>query len=275
MVSGKRRPKRKPGRRAPKKAPAQAGADISNALTINYPLHFFDTNLDPRDWREQRAFYSADLVRKGETSREWTEWARAQDQEDIWLYENWFYGVKHGVIIESGALDGDLFSTSSLFENYANWTSIHVEADPYNYHKLTQNRPRGINVHGALCSESRLLHYSSEGVQPVRGFIEFMTPSFMKQWHGRVYNNKTRVEDLPTVQCLPMRFLLRELNVKWVDLWILDVEGAEESVLLVGSVSLSCVPYRVCGKCVAVMCHLSCVWVVCRCHVSLIVRAFC
>lgn len=60
-----------------------------------------------------------------------------------------------------------------------------------------------------------------------------MTPSFIKKWHGRVYNNKTKISDLPTVQCLPMKLLLRELNVKHVDLWVLDVEGAEESVLLV------------------------------------------
>lgn len=69
------------------------------------------------------------------------------------------------------------------------------------------------------------------GVIPVRGFIEFMTPSFMKKWHGKVYNNKTKIEDLPTVQCLPVKSLLGLLHVRHVDIWILDVEGAEESVL--------------------------------------------
>ena len=59
------------------------------------------------------------------------------------------------------------------------------------------------------------------------------TPSFLKQWHGPIYNNKTKLEDLPTVQCMPMRRLLRNLGVKHVDIWILDVEGAEESVLQV------------------------------------------
>lgn len=86
-------------------------------------------------------------------------------------------------------------------------------------------------MHGALCSEPQLLHYSSLGVIPVRGFIEFMTPSFMKKWHGKIYNNKTSIDSLPTVQCLPVKALLRELNVKHIDLWILDTEGSEESVL--------------------------------------------
>lgn len=182
--------------------------------------------------RTQRAEYNADLVAKTAPTKDWLGYVRAQDQEDLWMYENWFYGMQHGIVIESGALDGDLFSNSHFFETYLNWTAIQVEADPSNYQELKRNRPKAVNVHGALCSESKLLHYSSEGVKPVRGFIEFMTPSFIKQWHGRVYNNKTRIEDLPTVQCLPMKYLLRELSVKWVDLWILDVEGAEESVLM-------------------------------------------
>ena len=75
------------------------------------------------------------------------------------------------------------------------------------------------------------MHYSSLGVLPVRGFIEFMSPSFIKKWHGKIYNNKTSIDELPTVQCLPMKLLLRELNIQHIDIWILDVEGAEESVL--------------------------------------------
>jgi len=114
---------------------------------------------------------------------------------------------------------------------FANVILHQSEADPENYSNLKRNRPAAINVNGALCSEPRLLHYSSEGVIPVRGFVEFMSESFIKKWHGKIYNNKTRIEDLPTVQCLPVRMLLKELNVKHVDLWILDTEGAEESVL--------------------------------------------
>jgi hypothetical protein len=52
--------------------------------------------------------------------------ALAQSAEDIWAYENWFYGMEHGIILESGALDGLKFSTSFMFEYYANWFSIHV-----------------------------------------------------------------------------------------------------------------------------------------------------
>ena len=98
---------------------------------------------------------------------------------------------------------------------------------------MRYNRPLAINVNGALCSESKPLHYSSEGVIPVRGFVEFMTQSFIKKWHGKLYNNITKIEYLPTVQCIPVKNLLKELHVTHIDIWILDVEGAEESVLKV------------------------------------------
>lgn len=106
------------------------------------------------------------------------------------------------------------------------------EADPENYGNLRSNRENAINVHGTLCSEPRLLHYSSLGIIPVRGFVEFMSPSFMKKWHGKIYNNKTSIDSLPTVQCLPVKILLRELRVDHIDIWILDTEGSEESVLM-------------------------------------------
>ena len=58
-----------------------------------------------------------------------------------------------------------------------------------------------------------------------------MSESFLKKWHGPIYNKKISIDELPTVQCLPVKALLREINVKHIDIWILDTEGAEESVL--------------------------------------------
>lgn len=187
------------------------------AVTINYPLKFFDGRQN-EDWKTP-AQYSKELVIQTESAHTWTEVAKAQDFEDIWLYENWFYGMEKGVILESGALDGVIFSTSSMFELLANWSAIHVgqcllfirayhfliylkrrihcyltEADPENYANLVSNRENAVNINAALCSEPRLLHYSSVSVIPARGFIEFMTESFIKKWHGKVCNNITLIK---------------------------------------------------------------------------------
>jgi hypothetical protein len=51
---------------------------------------------------------------------------KAQFKEDITLYEQYFYGMKNGIIMESGALDGDLYSTSYMFEKHFDWKAIHI-----------------------------------------------------------------------------------------------------------------------------------------------------
>lgn len=98
---------------------------MTRALTINYPLNVFETGNNVEEWRAA-AKYSAELFYSSEHDKSWKEISQAQDQEDVWLYENWFYGMEKGVIMESGALNGILFSNSFLFEQYANWTAIHV-----------------------------------------------------------------------------------------------------------------------------------------------------
>jgi hypothetical protein len=52
---------------------------------------------------------------------------KAQFKEDIYLYEHYFYGKTHGIILESGALDGLLFSNTWMFETEFSWQVIHIE----------------------------------------------------------------------------------------------------------------------------------------------------
>lgn len=128
-AAGKDGKERRRGRRRNRDRPldidgADNGGKLFNALTINYPLSIFDP-VNPNDWRTP-AVYSKELEQVSTDEKHYIDIARAQDQEDVWLYENWFYGMKHGVIVESGALDGILFSTSFMFEIFANWTAVHV-----------------------------------------------------------------------------------------------------------------------------------------------------
>lgn len=210
---------------------------LMSAVTIRYPYSIFkDCN---SNWRSRQII----VDKRKETEigdakagiRRWNQdyvYSFSQDDEDVYLYENFFFGVENGVIIESGALDGKEFSNSAMFETYLNWTAIHIEADPDNYAKLLNNRPNAININAALCSEPRVLHWSSYGsVDATKGFVEFMPLDFLKRWHRTVFNNDSMVSTLPAVQCMTVKKLMYELNVKRVDIWILDVEGSEESVL--------------------------------------------
>lgn len=115
-----------------KRKPSPLDAEPFSTIEINYPMNIFDISSSGgggdshRDWRSTAVFSSELRELSDKTDKPYLGFARAQDQEDVWLYENWFYGMTNGVIMESGALDGKLFSTSFMFEKFANWTSIHV-----------------------------------------------------------------------------------------------------------------------------------------------------
>jgi hypothetical protein len=94
-----------------------------NALRVHYPYNFFSPNENGKNWRSQH-IHSSETLRQ--SSIDSTKLSLAQDQEDIWLYENWFYGMENGIIMESGALDGIRYSTSFFFETFLKWTSIHI-----------------------------------------------------------------------------------------------------------------------------------------------------
>lgn len=104
-------------------------------------------------------------------------------------------------------------------------SSPYTEADPRNYRRLVSNREESINIQAALCSEQQLLHFTNDKGAEVQGFVEFMTPLFLKKFHNKIYKKTIPLEALPTVQCVPINKILRELNVKHIDIWILDIEG--------------------------------------------------
>lgn len=77
-----------------------------------------------------------------------------------------------------------------------------------------------------MCSEPTLLHFTADKGAEVQGFVEFMTPLFLKKFHNKIYSGKVLLSDLPTVQCVRVDKVLRELGVNRVDIWVLDIEGS-------------------------------------------------
>lgn len=159
--------------------------------------------------------------------------AHAQFHEDIHLFDWYphFARIADRTIVESGALDGIRFSSTFAFERVLNWTAIHIEASPVEFQKLRSNRPTSVNINAALCSSSSVVHWVMNPPHPaVSGVWEFMTDRFRRQWYSEVpqgrFPNRTKV-----VACRSVSDIVSELGVLDVDVWILDVEGAEVSVL--------------------------------------------
>jgi hypothetical protein len=91
------------------------------SLRVHFPYNLFSPN--GKDMNAEKASYSESLAH---SNIDYSKISRAQDHEDVWLYENWFYGIESGVIMESGALDGIRYSTSFFFETFLRWSSIHI-----------------------------------------------------------------------------------------------------------------------------------------------------
>jgi FkbM family methyltransferase len=154
---------------------------------------------------------------------------KAQDAEDHFAIDNFFRNhVRGGLILESGALDGKVFSTSWAFEKVLGWRAIHIEANPHTYSDLIKNRPEALNINAALCLEHQTVHLIyHEEKKPVGGIWEFMSPEFKKQWWSEVKD----INSLPSVMCTPLAPLLQLFDISHVNFWVLDVEGAELEVL--------------------------------------------
>ena len=80
--------------------------------------------------------------------------SRAQLTEDLLLLPLLLAMVRGrpGTFLEMGALDGNYFSTSNLFETCYNWTGVLIEGNLRNFHKLERSeRPRATKLWASVC----------------------------------------------------------------------------------------------------------------------------
>lgn len=161
----------------------------------------------------------------------------AQHAEDVYAHEHFFFAppapLRRRVVLESGALDGVVFSVSNALESQLGWRALHIEAGPGKFERLARNRPRALNLHTALCDSPRELHFlQKDFTDSVGGIAEFMSPAFLRTfWPDVDLASIDRHPDATRISCAPLASLLALFNVQHVDLWVLDVEGAELAVL--------------------------------------------
>lgn len=166
---------------------------------------------------------------------------KAQYGEDRYAMNTFFAKKLGGIVLESGALDGLTFSSTYLFQNEADWLAVHVEASPVSFAQLEKNRPDCVNVHAALCVRETEVHYigpsSAATSGAVGGVMEFMPPGALDLFWPKDGNGDRRgiygggKAVIYPVLCRRLDSILNSIGLSHVDLWILDVEGAELEVL--------------------------------------------
>jgi hypothetical protein len=165
------------------------------------------------------------------------------DGENVDMLEHFFWGQTGGISIEMGALDGTPATNSMThaLEDLFGWKRILIEGDPRHREGLKKST-RAFSANVAICENHRDVHFASK--QFVGGILEFMAPSFLKIFYPSLYAassppgnvssinwNNHLSSEITVLQCLPLSVVLHHAHVHHINLFILDVEGAEVEVL--------------------------------------------
>ncbi|XP_012268938.2 uncharacterized protein LOC105693518 isoform X2 [Athalia rosae] len=141
-----------------------------------------------------------------------------------------FKNMTNGFFIECGAFDGETRSNTLYFERYLNWTGLLIEADPVNFHRITQKNRRAYLSNTCLSTKK----------YPMTGYF------LMANNIGRLHmphepsDGDDDLENTPDVahhgehvevQCLPLATYIAALNIESVEYLSLDIEGLELDVL--------------------------------------------
>jgi FkbM family methyltransferase len=175
---------------------------------------------------------------------------QAQHWEDLFMFQNFFANITEGFFIELGALDGWSYSVSYFFEQFLHWKGLLIEASPKNYQlyrsrmkKLSpKHRRKNEFLLTAVCNNRAgepVTYVSKEGTGA--GILEFMPED--QQRRNKEFCKEVSVKDsealinnprtcyLTKINCSSLTELLAQRNIVKVDMFVLDVEGAEFEVL--------------------------------------------
>jgi FkbM family methyltransferase len=141
-----------------------------------------------------------------------------------------------------GALEGSPNSRSMTYqyEQQMGWHRILVEGDPSYRDRMKTNSPSAFSANAAICENQTSIHFST--AEYVGGIVEFMSQSFMKEYHSAIYNagvppgnvsslDWSQLKNIVLVDCIPLSAVIHRSRVKHINFFILDVEGGEFEVL--------------------------------------------
>ena len=117
-----------------------------------------------------------------------------------------------GTFLEMGGFDGVSESQTWALERCLGWKGVLIEAERHNFAKLLGNRPSTLNLRLAACEQHTHLSFTDHAA------------TFARQ--AGVYEGDRGVPTV-SVTCGPLGDYLALLDVRSIDFFSLDVEGAE------------------------------------------------
>lgn len=141
--------------------------------------------------------------------------------EDLFIFKNFINNkVNDGIFVELGALDGIVFSNSKFFEDELGFTGILIEPT-IKYNNLIINRPNCKNYNYAIFDKEENVKFI--GDDATAGILDNI-PEIMINKFLKGYNEYY-------VPGIPIKNILNTENIKYIDIFFIDVEGGEKYVL--------------------------------------------
>ena len=141
--------------------------------------------------------------------------------EDIYIFKNFINKkVEDGIFVELGAMDGIIYSNSKFFEDTLNFKGVLIEPTSL-YNNLIINRPNCKNYNYAI-------NYSIGNVEFIGDYAASGLTSTMSEVMKNKFHSNSAIYEVP---CIPIKNLLNDSNLKYIDIFFIDVEGAEKIIL--------------------------------------------
>lgn len=141
--------------------------------------------------------------------------------EDLYLHKTFINkNTKDGIFVEIGGLDGLTHSNSKFFEDTLKFNGVLIEPTK-NFNEMCINRPNCKNFNYAVnYKEENIKFMGSDGCA---GIVENIPQLLKDKFHKNSF-----VYD---VSGMPMSKIMDMANIKYIDVFFIDVEGSEYLIL--------------------------------------------
>ena len=185
---------------------------------------FFDAP-DTSDWGKAQSVLNNDAeMAIFEEYLNKTERHGYSDGEAIDSVNNFFWGMREGIVLELGGLDRQYLSQSKPMVDKLGWKRVLIEGAPNWKERLKQYSTDALALGLTVCNHPHYIHYIDKKDEGINGILEYMSTSFMRDFHKDAYNT-TRSEwhTLPgvtRVPCFPLSQVFSEFHLHYVNYFI-------------------------------------------------------
>jgi len=170
-----------------------------------------------KEWRLDNSYedYSIETYKNFGVSKDSIRYYSQQDEDKYIIQKILKDKITDGVFLELGACDGIMYSNTKTLEDYFGFSGILIEPIGHFYNRLISNRPN-CEHHNCVVStqEGEITFVGSDAEGGIKEFIK---------------NGFNKIET--TVKSRQLKNILKESQYNYIDIFILDVEGAELDVL--------------------------------------------